>query len=473
MAFWGSLLFAGRYLLQDNFLAHTPLLLTFAVLIVWVLILISSGFRAVRNEFDSFLMYAESLMFSTLPIACSAIVTWCLCVEMPYLEVSLVFPVVYALYMLLLGAPRKSNFVSAAPITAGERAGVWPYIISEGNVVALLVLPCIVNPLLFIVAHRNVLSEFIERVEELLLSVAVPGLLMLTVAERHIGYWPTDAMKRSYLRYFELGRTGLLVVALFGVKDHHFFDSMKVFSRHSYLPEGFVFPLLLVCFASLLAAVHFYREIEVLDSGKSDEDEDAYYKGRRRGVPDSVLFTHPAMTLSVAVAATGLAVLIGTPLAVAPIFVMGAVALSEYYLAAGRGLIQGRALLAVTLVAFGAFPVALLVDAFSNVTLQFLTFSFKWSFNIEMTVQTFCTWCMLLSIFAVVLPAVLAGKRRSGGFYGLLPGHHERSDEDNVVSSAEFIFSIGYFLFCSFVMVLELIVREMVSRLNYMVALCI
>jgi hypothetical protein len=384
---------------------------------------------------------------------------------MPYLEVSLVFPVVYALYMLLLGAPRKSNFASAAPITAGI-TGAWPFIISEGNVVTLLALPCIVNPILFIVAHRNVLSEFIERVEELLLSVAVPGLLMLVVAERHIGYWPTDAQKRSYLRYFELGRTVLLVVTLFGVKDHHFFDSMKVFSRHSYLPEGFVFPLLLVSFASLLAAVHFYHDIDVLNSGKSDEDEDAYYRGRSRGAPDSVLFTHPAMTVAVTVASTGVAVLIGTPLAVAPVFVMGALALSEYYLAAGRGLIQGRALLAVALVALGAFPVALLVDAFSSVTLQFLTFSFKWSFNIEMSVQTFCTCCMLLSIFAVVLPAVLAGKKRSGGFYGLLPGQQERSDEDNVVSSAEFIFSIGYFLFCSFVMVLELIVREMVSMLN-------
>ena len=455
MALWGSLLYAARYLLQRNFLYNIPLLVSFAVVLVWIFVVLAGDFRAVRNEFDTSLFHAEAWLFTVMPMTCSALVTWCLCIELPDLEFPLCFSVVYAGYLAVLASPRKSHLSDQV---VPSSANSWNFIISERNLITLYVLPCIISPILHIVVHRNVIMRLALRIQGFLLSVAVPSVLVLSIAEKQVNYWPLESQS-NILRVLEMWKMGMLIVGAFSIKDHPFFDDLKVFSSYNMLPEGLLTPVLSVTLLLSFAALYQYQRVKSVS-----KVEDNIY-GTASG-PSSVLFNHPLLSVCVAISALGVGLMIGVTLAVLPMFVLGVLALTEYYLATSSGLMRGHELLGISLVAIGVFPIIMVCKSFTDVTLRFLMFQFSGAFGLSVDIGDFCTYCMLLTATAVVLPTLLAdgGGSTARGFeqqLGFMPGRSHRETMSLFWSgAASVVFSVGSVLFTCFVCFLEIIVRE-------------
>jgi hypothetical protein len=463
LALWGSLLYAARYLLQRSFLYNIPLLITFAVVLVWIFIVLAGDFRSVRNEFDSSLLVAEAWLFTVMPMTCSALVTWCLCVELPSLEFPLCFSMVYCAYLAVMARPRKSC-LGGTVANSDPRSSVWSYIIAERDLLALYVLPCVVSPLLYIIVHRNVIMNFGPRIQGLLLSIAVPSILVLTVAERQIDYWPADNQK-SMSQFLEMWKLGMLFVGIFSIKDHHFFDDLKVFSASNLLPEAMLTPVLALTMLFTFIVVYQYQSVK--KEGAARGEDYSVYGGGSDDKASSVLFNHPTLSVCVCASALGVGLITGVTLSVLPVFVMGVVALAEYYLATSRGLMRGREFLGLSLVATGAFPVAIVCQSFTDVTLRFLNFGFSGSLGITIDIQAFCTYCSLLTIAAVVLPTLLAGGGGGGpkmgsssGSLGFVPGSSKESMTLFWSSAAGVVFSVGAVVFAAAAAFLELLVLE-------------
>ena len=184
------------------------------------------------------------------------------------------------------------------------------------------------------------------------------------------------------------------------------------------------------------------------------------YGGYGSSNESSVLFNHPWMTLSVIMSSAGLSLLAGVKPALIPLFIFGALALSEYYMSTACGLLRGKYALAVVLVALGVAPIALVFDSFCEVTLRFLSFQFNGV--VDVTLNSFCTFCVILSIASVVLPSMLAGNKSGGANAVYLPGN---SGETMFWSSSvHSIFGVGAIVFSAFSALLELIVREQVPQ---------
>lgn len=453
MAIWGTLLYAARFLLQRSFFYNIPLLISFAVVLVWSFVVLAGDFRAVRYEFETSLLHAEAWLFTAMPIVCSALVTWCLCVEIPDMEFPLCFAMVYCAYLAVLGSPRKSRLSG----NVVEQIHSWNYIISERNIVALYLTPCFLSPLLYLVVHRNVLMNFVPRIQGLLLAIALSSVLVFSIAERQVDYWPIEK-HASILSYLEMWKLGMLFVGTFCVKDHHFFDDLKVFSSSNMLPESLLTPVLMLTCLLVFLSMYQYQGVK-----KEEKVDDCVYRGSSEA--SSVLFNHPTLSLCVAGSALGVGLIVGVTMSVMPLFVMGVLALSEYYLATSCGLMRGHELLGISLVAIGAFPIAMVCNSFTNVTLRFLTFRFSGAFGVEINIQAFCLYCTLLTVAAVVLPTLLVGggaksDKMLGGL-GYVPSGGSRESQSLFWSSAAgVIFSIGSVVFTSFAACLELVVRE-------------
>lgn len=447
LTFWGTLLYGARYLLNQSFLANIPLLFVFAVIIFFMFGIISSGFKAILNEFDSHLLYGEALMFTTLPILCSSVITWCLCIEIPDLDLPLCFGGIYAAYLALLSGPRKSALASI------RDSRQWEFILSETNLLINYFIPCVASPILYLVVHRGVLMTTLARAEGLLLSFTFPSLLVVQIAERHLEYWSGAAkQKEMYSRYFEIWKMLLIVMFTFAVKDHPFFDDIKIFSQNTLLPHSLSTPLLFLTCYMIFFAVHYYRGIT-----KTGHQEEDVFGLPRGAVSSSVLFNHPWMSACVIIISLSVALLSGVQPGLIPMFVCGALALSEYYIATACGMLRGRKFLGAILILFGVAPVALVFDSFCEVTLRFLSFNLHWSPGVEISINSFCNYCIIMAISAVVFPSMLAGR----GTSDLLPRAGEASYFWSGAAST--IFSIGFFAISAAVSLLELLVREQVK----------
>ena len=126
MSFWGALIYAARFIIQERFLLNIPMLLVFAVVVFWVFILVSAQFKVVVNEFDTTLAYQEAVMFACIPAVCSSILTWCLCVEIPDLDLPLCFAAVYGGYLAFLCGSRKTALLVVGG--AEKRVDIGPRI---------------------------------------------------------------------------------------------------------------------------------------------------------------------------------------------------------------------------------------------------------------------------------------------------------------------------------------------------------
>ena len=452
LTFWGTLLYGARYLLNQSFFVNVPLLFVFAVIIFFIFCIISSVFKAILNEFDGHLLYAEALMFTTLPILCSSVVTWCLCIEIPDLDLPLCFGGVFAAYLALLMGPRKSVMGSI------RDSKQWEFIVSQTNLLLNYCIPCVISPVLYLVVHRGVLMTMLARCQGMLLSFAFPSLLVVQIAERHLAYWDATKQKDIYSRYFEIWKMLLIIMLTFAVKDHPFFDDIKIFSQNTLLPHSLSTPLLFLTCYMIFFAVHYYRGIT--KTGLQEEDVFGISRG---ATSSSVLFNHPWMSACVIIISLSISLLSGVQPGLIPMFVCGALALSEYYIATSCGMLRGRRFLGAILVLFGVAPVALVFDSFCEVTLRFLSFNLHWSPEIDISINSLCNYCIIMAVSAVVLPSILAGRAPSST--DLLPWASEASYFWSGAAST--VFSFGFFLISAAVSLLELLVREQVWGRDY------
>ena len=108
ISMWITLVYSARHILQAS-IWNFHLLTIMGVLLIYAFLLCTAAFRSARREFDTGYRLFEILAFATLPLFGSALLTWCICVEVPELPLPAVFTLTYYVYAYVLASPRISS----------------------------------------------------------------------------------------------------------------------------------------------------------------------------------------------------------------------------------------------------------------------------------------------------------------------------------------------------------------------------
>lgn len=393
---WISLVWAARLLLVES-RWNVSLVLTMGILLFLTVITMSSQFRNLLKEFSGLFYFLETFIFAVLPLVASMIVTWFLCVEVPMLDVSFCFSLVYFCYMVYLGRPRVSSYPYSGSYAKDLKFRHTCFVLNGPLVKVMNSVPLVISPLLAVAVKANSLLSI--RLVDLAFSFLFPLFLMLVTFDLELDYFPPDERKFMNL---DLSSAKVLVAAmLFAcIQGHPIFADLKAFST---LSDPLASAAL--CGAVMLAivGVGIYRSENV-----RDPDED--FTEQRQ----STMSLIKRVMVDVCMGAAGLlgGVLLRLPWSALPIAVVFPVSLAEYYQrTSGKPDAESRVtnVLIACLAAVSAAAIAL---CYCMETVFFYSFEFHWdAYNLGL--REFSFLITVMAAFAVLSPMFLYDKSKS------------------------------------------------------------
>lgn len=181
---WASLVWAARVLLRQS-LGNFIMLAVMGALLAFLYVLLAALFRSVRAEFETTLHFCETLVFATLPLLASCLVTWFVCVELPGLDAPTVLATSYFLYVLVLSSPRPSS--GSAPHAPRMRRVLSPHLAAAIYALPVFLCPCVHAAFNHHALYRAAVGGHLGRLSGLAIAGLFPLLLMAQAALSH-GY---------------------------------------------------------------------------------------------------------------------------------------------------------------------------------------------------------------------------------------------------------------------------------------------
>lgn len=427
---WTTLVWEARMLLKES-LTNFTLIILMGLLLFYLFIVICAQFRSLKNEFDTSFYFLETCLFATVPLLCSTILTWFVCVEVPFLDLSMSFSIFYFVYIITMGKPRLSSY----PISINslkDLKNINRFVLSSRELNIMYFVPVLFSPLLHVTCKHNVLAFDMSLFNLLgiIISLLFPILLMLVCFEQQIDHW-SPAEQRQYLPYISTIKlvVGSLLFACF--QDHPLLDDIKAFSGlNEYLSSA------AVCAAAMLLSLAFYLKRSATSGGRGAGGELSSAAALDELAVETS-YERRVSSILVSICISAAAALVGVLLHLPPVrliaAVLGALGLSEYYQRnwtsaryLGRHVESSPQVVGAWLLVLAALATLLATDDFSSQTLYFLQLNYSW-FGATMSIQDFCHLFVGLSCAAVLLPPLAYWHRSisAAAAPSLLPAAYE------------------------------------------------
>ena len=445
------------------------------VLLFYCYIIAMSQFRSLRSEFDSAFYFFEQVIFATLPLFASVILSWFICVEIPdVVDMSICFSTIYYLYSLVLLHPRLSshpniaiNAVQAASDQGSNSKPALPYVLHTNVVKAVYMVPVVLCPVVYISMHYNILTygNFAQFIS-LFMSLILPVLYMTLLIEQQLQYFPSlysaNKEKLNKTLLSTLGTLKLVIAMLLFicVQDHPLFDDIKSFSGfdEDVASAAICFMMLLLMFA-----VFVYRTASSSDAKYGNSAFD-FYSPAQVSFMEDMKKDHGIANVFVTICLC-LAALTGGTLLRASWFGLTcccawAVSAAELYQLKNPAESPRRLRSFYALAAIMGLSASSVSFSFTYETLYFLRFTFRGDVtSLPISIQSFCKLFAAAMFLASIVPPI-AIVFRSGALQraSLLLPSSGASDGNSSAHLKTFSF---LFQFCVFVfMAMELLIRE-------------
>eukprot|EP01031_Cornospumella_fuschlensis_P032124 gene32124-38858_t len=354
------------------------------------------------QEMNHALHVAFQIMFATLPIVASSIISVYLCEEVSAFELPVVFSFVYAVYLYFFGFPRvnlvqeiikhRDALKVKRSISFTERLFIQPVVLEA---MSMLAVP--VSLLLSFSLHYNIPLTSRQATASLMQSIFLPALLVFLCMKSHLPHCmhlSEEVKERRRARY----DSNIAVFAgALGVNmmDHPILDDVKVLGE---LDEDNASIVFLALIASATLSYIFIRKIQVLQSREEDLPQ----------APRSAVWTQiyrVSSLVSTSLTAGLLSLLIGMPYRVLPLFIVGSAALNEMYFQQWPPLYR----LCLALLSSACYLLAL--PSYFRNNIYYLMFN--WAWHVDLSMQRLCQVLIVLILTAVFLPALLSRAHRS------------------------------------------------------------
>lgn len=468
------LVWAARVFLSESMLNFSVIVLMWVVLFFSFLVS-CNFFVGIVNEVGIVLGAMNQLMFAALPLLSAALISWFLCVEIPSFDLLLCFNAVYFVYVLFLGKPReiaslvkKSGKSSpTTPSSAPVRVILPPYIL-----LLMYIIPIVMTVCMHVALHHNVLSTHHTRVTNFLMSLLVPCLLMVFCAYKQLArpaldFHSEDASFFANLpRYLDFSTLVLSALFVWCLDRHPIMDEIKSFSELDDEMAGYA---IMVAVGLVFAAFAIHRFTQTQTRLLAEQSENINTDGAMRDARKKLKFISILASICIGGANALLAIVIGLPDHAIGVSVVGAMALSEYYLHPDWSFSSK-----CILVTIASLYSALAAASFMKMALQGIDYNFQW--HVDVTLQHFTTLVNVLVPVAIALPTMVThGTVRGAGevlysaaSLGILPDAQVTSTggSGGALPLGNRAFEFAFPAVCALVAGAELMFREQVPFCN-------
>ena len=393
---WISLVWAARLLLLEN-RWNISLVLTMGILLFLTVITMSSQFQNLLKEFSGLFYFLETFIFAVVPLVASVIVTWFLCVEVPMLDISFCFSLVYFCYMVYLGRPRVSSFPYSGSYAKDLKVRHTCFVLNGSLIKAMSSIPVVMGPLLAVAVKAN--SLYSIQLTDFAFSFLFPFFLMLMIFDQFRAYFPLEEQNASMLNSSssKVISAAMLFVC---VQGHPLFADLKAFSTLSDpLASAALCGAVMLC----IVGVGIHRS-----ETARDPDED--FTEQRQ----STMSLIKRVMVDVCMGAAGFlgGLLLRLLWSALPVAVVFPIASAEYYQRTiGKPDSDSRVtnILIAILAAISAAAVAL---CYCMETVFFYSFEFHWdAYNVGL--REFSFLVVIMAAFAVLSPMLLYDNKKS------------------------------------------------------------
>lgn len=401
------------------------------VFLVYVFCVICNYFHSMRVAFDSVLSTIERVMFSTLPLVCSSLVTWCVVLEVPAVDLSMCFSVVYFCYLALLAAPRPSSF---GPDLILNPSQVW----------LLHLTPMVVSPLLHVAVHHNVLASMVSSVSTLIASLLLPALLSLALLEYHSAYFSPQIQShlKSYLNLYKLAT---FLALLECCQNNAFFSDLKTYSDFEEPVSSLILMSIFVCMSAAYYIKYNYTNPIIL----SIKEDITQSENSRLAVILLRCDLAENFCLIAAAFATGLLLQLQTVMLV---FCVLCIRINFFF---SRSSARARFRAKPLFVLGSAITAFAVVYSFATNTLGVMQVRFNWV--LSMSMQQFIVVIASMVFVAVLVPSLVPNRLPVAEVLAFALG-----EDKTVLAKPSLAFDLAYTSFVIACTLLELLIREQV-----------
>lgn len=393
---WITLVWAARLLLLES-RWNLSLVFTMGILLFLTVVTMSSQFRNLLKEFSELFYFLETVIFASLPMIASVIVTWFLCVEVPTLDVSFCFSSVYFCYMVYLGRPRVSSYPYTGSYAKDLKFRHTCFVLNGSLIRVMSSIPVVMSPLLAVAVKVN--SLYSIRVTDFAFSFLFPLFLMLMSNDQFSAYFPYDDQKYSILNSSssKVISAAMLFVC---VQGHPVFSDLKTFST---LSDPLASAALCGAVMLGIVGVGIHRSDNI-----RDPDDD--FTEQRQNTVSLV----KRIMVDVCMGAAGFlgGLLLRLPWSALFIAIVFPVALAEYYQRTnGKSDSESRVtnILIAILAAMSAAAIAL---CYCIETVFFYSFEFHWNaYNVGL--REFSFLIVIMAALAVLSPMLLYDNKKN------------------------------------------------------------
>lgn len=461
LGLWTSLVWAARLILKQS-LSNFTILGVMGVILSYTFLHIASAYRAMRIEFDSSFYFIETLMFATLPLLSSVIITWFICIEIPALDIPIVLSTVYFAYVLILCHPRQSSAPVAIVSAREQHERRVKNVLAPSMALMVYAVPVFCSPIVHAAAHhhaiyRSFTTGALHPIADVAISACYPLLLMCIAAEHQISYF--SLKPDIFTMGISVLKTVTFCALLFCLQAHPYFEEIKALSK---LAEPYA--TLLYMAVGTLTAIGI-----ALQHSASFNTSLSYASASPRKQSSLV---RRVVTSSIAGAVCGLlGVAVRLPKLVSIIAAVGGVLYSEYcqnWSGSGRGWIAW--LFGQVLVFTAGLCLSVVGLTLTGTTLYFLDVELTWhGYSISMK-QLCAGFTFVLSGVTTVVSLALQAQPAtnvqssnilptSSGSDLSLPSRTHRPATSSTTEPSP-IFSLGYSSLLLVITAFELFVRE-------------
>ena len=421
-AVFATLIYAARHILGEG-IAHFPFVLSLGFATGYCFFAVLLQFSSLANDNDGFTSTMHALVSSTVPLVCSSIVTWYICVLTDEVDIGVCFSVCYFSYMMWM----------QRTVTSRGEVGLKTVVttcLDEVPVLSLQMMhfiPAIISPVLYLTLHHNIIS--VQAVQQtawhLAVSILLPVLLMAVSAETQVrrnASHPSPVMQfRNVARPAVLRALKFIsaCVLLVGFHSHPLLDDIKAFANLSerVATAVFIFGIVFVLAAVDLRDYYFdQKRVSARNSSSKQRFFDAD--------SDEVIIMTPipvAICLVGAVVCFG--VFLGLPMFVLPACVGGVLLFSEFYERRFDFKNPFHLYLSMVFVLCAGLTGCVVTLCFTQKTLWYLSYGFvtpllaSWDTSGPpvgyLSLQLFCNVLSLLVCLAILIPPVLVNSLSS------------------------------------------------------------
>lgn len=456
---WATLVWAARSILAESFLNFSWVILM-GILLTEAFILICGTFRSMRMEFDSLLFFMETLLFATIPLIASTIITWFVSVEMPSVGLTTCFTVSYFAYMAVLARPREASYPIPYEVLRDSAKRHTCFVLPLHIVLVMYAIPVVASPLLYIITAHNEfvsLSSVFARVTDIGMVILFPVALALNCLEYQAEYIPIKIRMeiQQYMSTLTLVTSVLLFICF---QEHPVFDHWKEAFGDGSGSSLWVSTVACACAALVALSVYVHRRVE----GR-DEESDMTITPSEREI--TKIFVNACSGLIGGL----LWYLLQLPAMTIVVMIGAAVALADFYQRSWINVPISMQLTGLLQVIFGSATAAVVAMFLSIKFLFVMSYTFKW--HADITIRHFCILFSMVVAGAVLIPTLAYGSQKvtkSDGLLGdILPGGLSSaysSAASGVITlwgtTSRNLFGISFPCLVYFLCGMELLVRE-------------